>query len=59
MSETLKAINPADAEAAVVQLETTINDLLAVIEQETTLVRRGQVRQAFALENQKGVLARS
>jgi hypothetical protein len=48
-----------DAQSATAQLAGTIGALLTLIDQETTLLRAGQVRQAAALDARKGDLARS
>jgi len=49
----------SDAQAATAQLASTIGALLTLIDQETALLRAGQVRQAAALDTRKGDLARS
>jgi hypothetical protein len=48
-----------DAQAATAQLASTIGALLTLIDQETALLRAGQVRQAAAFDMRKGDLARS
>jgi hypothetical protein len=58
MSATLEPVTADNAENAVTELETSIANLLAVIEQETRLTRAGLVRDAAALDQRKGALAR-
>jgi len=48
-----------DAQTATAQLASTIGALLTLIDQETALLRAGQVRQAAALDARKGDLTRS
>lgn len=48
-----------DAQAVVKQFASTIGALLTLVEQETSLVRSGRMRQATLLEPQKSDLARA
>ncbi|MGD9766831.1 MAG: hypothetical protein AB7U62_04235 [Pseudolabrys sp.] len=58
MTETVVEFARAeDAQAAVKQFASTIGALLTLVEQETSLVRAGRVRQATLLEAQKSDLA--
>jgi hypothetical protein len=50
--------NPADARKFASALTTIMNDLLKLIEQETALVRAGNVREAILLESAKSDLSR-
>lgn len=50
--------NPADARKFASALTTIMNDLLKLIEQETALVRAGNVREAILLESTKSDLSR-
>jgi hypothetical protein len=49
---------PADARKLAEELMDVMSALLGVIERETELVRAGKVREAIALEGQKGELSR-
>ena len=49
---------PAEARALAEDLMAVMNGLLGVIERETELVRAGLLREAIALEDQKGELSR-
>lgn len=49
---------PADARKLAEELMDVMSGLLGIIERETELVRAGKVREAMALENQKGELSR-
>ena len=50
--------SPADARKLAEELMDVMSGLLGVIERETELVRAGKVREAMALEGQKGELSR-
>ena len=49
---------PAEARKLAEDLMAVMSGLLAIIERETELVRAGHVREAIALEDQKGELSR-
>ncbi|MBN8990831.1 MAG: hypothetical protein J0H42_21510 [Rhizobiales bacterium] len=56
---TARAIStPAEARKLAEELMDVMSGLLGVIERETELVRAGKVREAMALESQKGELSR-
>lgn len=60
MTETaVEFAHPEDARLAVKQFASTIGALLSLVEQETSLVRSGRMRQATLLEPQKSDLARA
>lgn len=60
MTETaVEFAHPEDAQVAVKQFASTIGALLSLVEQETSLVRSGRMRQATLLEPQKNDLARA
>jgi flagellar biosynthesis/type III secretory pathway chaperone len=59
MTVALTTITSGEAETAVAQLENAMDQLLAVIEQETRLVRSGHVTDAVALDTRKSMLARA
>lgn len=50
---------PADAEAVMTRLTQAMDSLVAMIEQETALVREGHLREAAFIELDKGDFARS
>jgi hypothetical protein len=50
---------PADAEAVMTRLMQAMDLLVAMIEEETALVREGRLREAAPIERNKGDLARS
>jgi hypothetical protein len=52
------ASTPAEARRLAENMMNVMNELLAVIEQETTLVRAGHVREAILLEARKSELSR-
>lgn len=58
MSTAPEAVTEANADSALKQMESSIASLLAVIDQETRLVKVGQLREAAALEQRKGALVR-
>lgn len=53
------ALTPADTEALMGRLMQAMDSLLAMIEEETALVRAGRLREAALLERAKGDFARS
>jgi flagellar biosynthesis/type III secretory pathway chaperone len=53
-----KPLTSSEAEIAVGELETSMEQLLSVIEQETALVRSGHLRDAAALSERKSLVAR-